>query len=331
MRLPDGLCLLASVCNTTFNAVPFSLWLARGEAQYVVDLSDALNCPGDAGLTGLAWHDGMLYAAVQSTRPRILVLDRNLKPHDVLESSAFADLHSLHITGDSLLVAATGNNSLIRLDLKQRTAVSLCRTDEKIHLNSACFDGDDLLICYHRLSSQDKRLSAGGVMNTATRSVLLDGLGLPHSLMPLDDGYLVLDSTGSRVIRFDHGGVRAEQKLAGFLRGAAAAGGALYVASSTRRVVSRRNPAISPARNLWQIMSERVRVYRLDRRTLTIRSAFDPIIAGFEIYELLPLALDSIEPDAERLLRPDHNSIAQLFYHAAKHPTTPQMQTGTTE
>jgi hypothetical protein len=42
MTLPDGVTLLATVCNTTPNAVPYALWMARGADQYLVDLSDVL-------------------------------------------------------------------------------------------------------------------------------------------------------------------------------------------------------------------------------------------------------------------------------------------------
>ena len=57
-------------------------------------------------------------------------------------------------------------------------------------------------------------------MFDATNSrVLLDGLGQPHSLMRDGDGFLVLDSGGGRVVRFDAAGVRQEQPLDGFLRG----------------------------------------------------------------------------------------------------------------
>ena len=46
MKLPDGLTLLATICNTTPNAVPCTLWFARGSDQYLVDLSDALDSRG---------------------------------------------------------------------------------------------------------------------------------------------------------------------------------------------------------------------------------------------------------------------------------------------
>ncbi len=318
MRLPDGIWLLASVCNTTPNAAPFALWLARGDKQHVVDLSGVLDRPGDSGLTGLAWHDGTLYAAVQSSpEPRIVLLNRTLAPIGVLTTPAFADLHSLLMVDGALLVSATGKGTLLRLDLTERKVASLCHSEEKIHLNSTCFDGDALLICYHRQSSQDRRLAVGGVMEVASRRVLLQGLGLPHSLMPHRDGFLVLDSVGSRVIRFDRSGVLAERTLAGFLRGAATAGDTLFVASSTLRYISRSNPEVTPARNLWQLMPERVRIYLLDAVTLAVKAEFDPIVPGFEVYELLAVAADAIDPPAERLLQPDRNAIAQMFYDAA--------------
>src|SRR5665213_821169 len=108
MIVPNGATLLATVCNTTSNAVPYALWLARGDEQYLVDLSDALGQPGDGGLTGLTCHGDKIYVAVQSSTARILILDRSLAPIGVITSPAFADIHSLHAAGDSLIVCSTG-------------------------------------------------------------------------------------------------------------------------------------------------------------------------------------------------------------------------------
>jgi len=33
MNIPDGMSLLATVCNTVPHGVPFPLWLARGDKQ----------------------------------------------------------------------------------------------------------------------------------------------------------------------------------------------------------------------------------------------------------------------------------------------------------
>ena len=69
----DERVLLATVCNTVPSVAPFALWLGRGADQAVVDLTDVLNEPGDVGLTGLAWHAGRFYIAVQSAaQPRIV-------------------------------------------------------------------------------------------------------------------------------------------------------------------------------------------------------------------------------------------------------------------
>ncbi|HEY1934465.1 MAG TPA: DUF4915 domain-containing protein [Acetobacteraceae bacterium] len=325
MRLPDGVCLFASVCNTTANAAPISLWLARGESEYLVDLSALLSRPGDTGLTGLAWHDGTLYAAVQSaSEPRIIMLNGRLEPLGAMTAPAFADLHSLLAMDGVLLAAATGTQSLLRLNLADRAVTPLCQSPENIHLNSACYDGESLLICYHRRSAEDRRLAAGGVMDVATRRILLHDLGLPHSLMPYGDGCLVLDSVGARVICFDRAGPKVQQTLDGFLRGATRAGNSLFVASSTLRYISRSNPKASPVRNLWDLMTERVRIFELDAATLDVRTESAPVIPGFEIYELLAVPGDLIDPPAERLLQPDRNAVAHLFYDAAKRAAAAQ-------
>lgn len=317
--LPDGVCLLASVCNTTPNAVPFALWVARADQQYVVDLSDVLGKPGDFGLTGLAWKDGTLYAAVQGDGdPRLLRLNGALTPTGALSAPAFSDLHSLLMTDQGLLVCATGTNTLLRLDFTSRAVSVLCRGTERIHLNSACFDEDALLLCVHRLKSEDRGLASGGVLDSTARRMIVPGLGLPHSLMPHRDGFLVLDSVGARVIRFDRGGVRAERALSGFLRGATTIGDTLFVASSTLRYVSRRQPGVSPARGLWQLMTERVRIFALDAETLAPLWSFEPVVPGFEIYELLAVGAGAIAPAEERLLQPDRGAIAHLFYEATK-------------
>jgi hypothetical protein len=58
--LPNGIALLATVCNTVLHAVPFTLRMARGHKQYLVDMSEALDQRGDAGLTGMVWYQDKL-------------------------------------------------------------------------------------------------------------------------------------------------------------------------------------------------------------------------------------------------------------------------------
>lgn len=47
----------------------------------------------------------------------------------------------------------------------------------------------------------------GGVVHAKRQSVVLGGLGQPHSLSVDGDGFIVLDSDAHRVVRFDHYGI----------------------------------------------------------------------------------------------------------------------------
>jgi hypothetical protein len=320
MRLPDGVTLLATICNTTRNAVPFALWMARGERQYMVDLSDALDKPGDVGLTGLAWLDGHFYAAVQtSTSPRILVLNRQLAVVDVVSSPDFMDLHSLHAADDTLIAASTGHNAVVRVDPATRATYRVCGLEAKLHANSAFVSPGRTLVCCHYAARIVPEATGGGVVDVTQGRVVVDGLDGPHSLMPDGSAFLVLDSGASRVIRFDDGGILQEQALGGFLGGCSIAGDTLYVASSTRRVVSRKRPDASVARSYWEDMRAQVRIFTLDAASLAVTGEYAPLVPGFEIYEML--VVDSArapDPPADRLLEPDANMLAQAYYEAAK-------------
>jgi hypothetical protein len=104
----------------------------------------------------------------------------------------------------------------------------------------------DLLVCCHypERALYGVEGAGGGVINATTRQMVLAGLTQPHSLEPDGPAFLVLDSDGRRLIRFDHTGILQQQALTGFLRGMATARGSLFVASSAGRVISRKNPTV---------------------------------------------------------------------------------------
>ena len=188
-----------------------------------------------------------------------------------------------------------------------------------MHVNSAVVDDVHAFICCHSVNRVLPGATGGGVFDATNSRVLLDGLGQPHSLMRDGDGFLVLDSGGGRVVRFDAAGVRQEQPLDGFLRGCARARDSLYVASSTRRVVSRKNPDVSVARSYWEDMRQRVRLYELDAATLALKATHFPVMPGFEVYEVLALEQDQApDPPAGRVMEPDAHMLTQVFYEAAK-------------
>jgi hypothetical protein len=318
--LPGGITLFATVCNTTPNMAVYSLWVAKGENEYLVDLSDLLHGDKDVGLTGLTYHRGKIYVAVQTgSNPRILVFDRHLECIETITHPDFSDIHSLCIVNGVLLVVSTGNQSVIAVDLKDHGATTLFRTDHKIHANSVTRDHIGLLICCQSPKHMFGSAQAGGVIDVANQLVMVDGLGYPHSLAPSGNKFIVLDSSGERVIRFDRSGIVQQQALTGFLRGAAAGAGCLFVAGSVGRIISRKNPHPVAARATREALCERVCIHELDEKTLALRRTHFPLVAGFEIYELLVLeGNDTVTSPSGRLLVPDQYAMSRAFYEAAK-------------
>jgi hypothetical protein len=319
VMLPGGMTLLATVCNSTANMAPYSLWLAKGDNEYLVDLTDLLR-DGDVGLTGLTYHRGKLYLAVQTARnPRILVFDRHFECIETIAHPDFSDIHSLCTDKGFLLVASTGNQSVIAIDLQDHTASTLFHTEHKIHVNSVLRDDSGLLLCCQSPRHLFGTAKHGGVIDVANQRVVVDGLGYPHSLLATGRQSIVLDSSGGQVIRFDRGGVVQRQALFGFLRGAAAGAGSLFVAASVGRIVSRKNPQPVAAHATWQTLGEPVGIHELDEKTLALRRTHFPTVAGFEIYELLVLeGYDTIDSPTGRFLVPDRYALSRAFYEAAK-------------
>jgi hypothetical protein len=317
-----GPVVLATVCNTVPSAAPFALWLERGSEQVVVDLATVLDQPGDTGLTGLAWHAGQLYVAVQSTQQaRIVVLDRQLAPVRTITDPRFVDLHSITTVADGLLIAATGNGMVLHYRFADGAIETLCTLGSAAHLNAACRDGADLLVCCQsvaRITPQSDAAAprGGGVFSMAERRVLVGDLSFPHSVMPVNDGFVVLDSARSRVLRFDRDGIRQERVLEGFLRGICILGDRLFVSSGPQRLVSRSTGQIRHERTLREALAEQVVLHELDAATLDRRTRRPISVAGFELYEVLALPPDALDPPPERTLAADPTAFARLFFNA---------------
>ncbi len=147
---------------------------------------------------------------------RILVFDRHLECSETITHPDFNDIHSLCIANGTLLVVSTGNQSIIAIDLTDHTATTLFQTDHKIHVNSAFYADTGLLVCCQSPGHLLASAQHGGVLDITNQHVVLDRLGFPHSLLPTGDKFIVLDSSGERVIRFNRSGMVQQQALTGF-------------------------------------------------------------------------------------------------------------------
>jgi hypothetical protein len=133
------------------------------------------------------------------------------------------------------------------------------------------------------------------------------------------DQFLILDSEARRLVRFNNSGITQQTLLSGFPRGIAEIGGTLFVASSAGRVVSRKNPVVPKSRAFWDMAAERVCVHELDKASLAVKAKHFPLIAGFEIYDLLILeGAAAVDPPRERLVTPDIHAMARAYYEATK-------------
>lgn len=309
--------LLTTVCNTLPAVVPYSLGLRIDGVDWFVDLADALNRQGDKGLTGAVWLDGEVLLAVQSAgSPRILVLDHRLRPVRELRHEGFVDLHSLHVAGDGLLVVSTGNGTVWRLAVGAGRAEMAFRAPGSMHLNAALPGPDGPLLCAHTLIPLSSFGRRGGLV-TRAGVVVLDDLAHPHSPLRVGEHLYVLDSAGETLIERGPGGGRG-LSLSGFLRGMAPWGDALLVAGGPGRLMSRKNPRPTTHRDLWNAFGGRNVIHVVDRESLTPGERWHPILAGFEIYELFVPPTGALDPDPNRLIRPDANQLARAYYEAAK-------------
>jgi hypothetical protein len=304
--------LFATICNTVGEASAYALWFTHGGKQFVADLSGHLD--GAAGLTGIAYHDGRLYLAVQSHASRIIVLDMTLDVIETITHEGFNDLHSLHVVGETLLIVSARTGTLFRRDLKTGETSAHIRFDPRAWVCDVLCVPDDIWLCCHDLSHFDPCAKGGGIFSVKLRRAVLDGLSGPHSLIPYRDRFVILDSANARLIFFQPGGETSTVQLQGFLRGALVSGeDSLLVAGGPDRTISRKNPEGDGARGLRQVLDERLRIFEV-KQSAPARVIL-PECPGFEIYDLFAIpAAAGFRPAANRIIPAEQGLFARYFY-----------------
>jgi Domain of unknown function (DUF4915) len=312
MSLPEGVVVIATICNTIGDASPYALWLSDGKRQRVLDLSDHIR--DSSGLTGIAYHCNRIYVAVQASFSRILVLDLALNVIDVIANDNFNDLHSLHIVGDALLAVSPGNGKLLKRDLTTGSVTVLANFDPEAWVSVVHYTPDEILLCGHHLRFLDPEAKGGGIFSVGQGRMVLDGLVRPHSLMRYHEGFVVLDSGNARVVYGGRDGIKRTCQLDGFLRGAAIVGeDTLLVAGGPHRTISRKNPAGVASRTLRDVAQERVKIFEVKQGEHT--RTYLPELPGFEIYDLLVLPADVVlAPSDDRVVDIEQGAFARYYY-----------------
>jgi hypothetical protein len=150
------------------------------------------------------------------------------------------DGHSVCVFEDSLLIACSGTNSVVRVwgdksEVFWQGEHELER--DTIHVNSVAVRQGEVYVTAFGKSTSDSWLQArsGWIKNTSTGEIICKDLFHPHSLTFVDDQWWVCESLGGRIV--SNAGSLGVQT--GYLRGLSFLRGTVVVASSRFRHYSR--------------------------------------------------------------------------------------------
>ena len=200
------------------------------------------------GLTGLARYREGFIAMTQSRSTQVLYVDRQYKVREAWTLSVADDAHSVAVQGDTILIASTGTDAIVRFDPEAGEEIVWQDNDRRrdtIHLNSVVvFDKDIYATAFGR-----KRIRGGkgkdrlwvsadqGFLFNVTRNTRVRyPLYHPHSAIAGRKGIIFGESHRKTVLN-----TRGQelQTHSGYIRGIAATEEYLLLGSSKGRKYSR--------------------------------------------------------------------------------------------
>lgn len=286
--------LLLSLCNVGHFNAQFSLAVAEtgGGAPLLVDCSEILDLNRDVGITGLCRIPGGVAVAVQSAHPKIVLLDDKWKVVKTIADDRFADLHSLYERDGYLFCLCSGNNKVIKISLDDHV-VSLFweyHIDEPfLHINSMVFHRGRPLVTSHKTAPEGPgRGESGGAWYLDDYSVLIPDLKQPHTLIVDGDAVYCLSSHDSRVMKWEDG-VVSETNVPTYLRGLSFNGSKVFVGSSSRRFISRKQPGVRRFTDFSDVVGNEQYMSSLVvcDRDFKVQERIDTTHLGFEIYDVI--------------------------------------------
>lgn len=287
--------LLMSLCNVGHFNSQFSLAVAdvaSGRAPMLVDCSDILDLNRDVGITGLCRIPGGAAVAVQSGHPKIVLLDESWKVAKTIADPRFADLHSLYCRDGYLFCLCSGNNKVIKISLDDHS-VSLFweyHIDEPfLHINSLVFHEGRPLVTSHKTAPEGPgRGESGGAWYLDDYSVLIPNLKQPHTLIEEEGAVYCLSSHDSRVVEWRQGEI-SEKVVPSYLRGLAFNGSSVFLGSSSRRFISRKQQGVRRYTDFSDVIGNEQYMSSLVvcDRAFDVKQRIDTTPLGFEIYDII--------------------------------------------
>ncbi|RDU96742.1 DUF4915 domain-containing protein [Trinickia dinghuensis] len=251
--------LLVSFCYTR----PLGHAIARLDTENgAFEWVDVSSVPAPVyGAAGLVRVDMRYYAALQvkfgeALGTYLVELDEQARVTRAAPLPHIYDAHSMIAHGDELLLVGSGTNQVFALSWPDggppasRVYYEQAPGIDTLHMNSLqVFDGRVYLSMFgprpdaewhHADEGQILDLNAGG-------AVVARGLRHPHSLTVVGDTLMCLDSRSGTMIHVAGDPRSSFARLPGYLRGACAVDGRLYVgASVTRKRSKSRGTANAP-------------------------------------------------------------------------------------
>lgn len=287
--------LLISLCNANQYNSQFSLAVidtATGE-RWLADCSAFLDFKHDGGITGLCRTPRGLAVAIQSSTPRVVLLDESFNVVWAATHPALADVHSMTSHYGRLFVMSSGRNKILEIDTRiggvgvfweyEPTETPL------LHINSLAFHEGRPVACSHQIPPEaGHAVKGGGVWRLDDYEVLIAGLKAPHTLTARDGGLTCLSSADGRVVSWRDGEV-AETTVPGYIRGMLDVGDEVYLGSSALRFISRKTQAVKRYADLKTVVGNPAYMSNLvvcDRQ-LNEQRRINTTFLGFEVYDVI--------------------------------------------
>ena len=189
--------------------------------------------------SGFDLKDGYIFIASKCLdNENIVILDDNLKVAGKVHNPLFSDMHSLNFTAHGLLVASTGVDLVLEVDLTGKTlwewwavdhgydtdpfgnrrridkSECHCKMDyptlsQTTHLNSALYTDQTETSLFVSLFHQGKVIEID--KQNLEHKVIADQLRNPHALYRLEgDDYLLSDTNNRRILVFGRQGIKKQ-------------------------------------------------------------------------------------------------------------------------
>ncbi len=257
--------LLLSFCYSKPSGHVLARFDADADAFEWVDLGDV--AAQVVGATGLCRIDANYYAALQIRVPGtvgtlLAEIDASARIRRVARLAPVLDAHSLLAWNDELLVVSSGTNQVFAIDwprdgaLRTRVFFEMDPGADTLHMNSLqAFGGHVYLSMFGCKPGASWRDACDGQILDLTDEarIVRRGLRHPHSLF-VDRGTLLCVTSRDGSLVHVAGAPRgADRPLDGYVRGALAHGGRLFVGTSMARTQSKsRGVALSATASGWQ-------------------------------------------------------------------------------